>query len=175
MKLFPVRAVKLAAYLAMACWAYAAATPDTIYAPLRLYEGTWRITRKDLGPGAKPDELKNDCALVGKFFACQQTVNGTPGPLLIFLPIPNQPGHYHTQNVNQEARASGIGDLEISGDHWVFSSRWDQGGGKTTYYRTINQFSGKTHIHFEQQESSNGKDWTVKNSGDEVRVSGPGR
>ena len=147
---------------------------DAAYTPLRLYAGTWRVTRKDMAPGAKADELINDCALVGRFFACQQTVNGTPGALIIFVPVAKNPGHYYTQNVLQEGRATGRGDLEISGDHWVYSSTWDQGG-KTTYYRTTNLFTGKDHIHFEQQESSNGKDFKVTNSGDEVRVSAPRR
>ena len=143
---------------------------DPAYTPLRLYAGTWHITRKDMAPGSKPEELINDCALVGRFFACQQTVEGVPGALVIIVPAKNKPGHYYTQNVLQEGRATGRADLEISGNQWVYSSTWDQGG-KTTYYRTTNVFTGKDHIHFEQQESENGKDWKTTNSGDEVRVS----
>jgi hypothetical protein len=145
------------------------AAPDPVYAPLWLYQGTWHITAKNLASGAKPEELRNQCALVGKYFACQQTVDGQIGALIIFIPA-DKPGHYYTQNVMPQGRASGRGDLEISGDRWTYSSTWDQGG-KTVYYRNTNVFVGKDHIHFEQAESSNGKDWTVKNSGEEVRVS----
>jgi hypothetical protein len=152
----------------------AAATPAPDYASLRLYEGTWRITRSDMAQGAKPDELKNQCALLGKFFACSQTINGQQGALLVFIPT-STPGLFHTQNINPEGRASGLADLEISGSRWVFSSRWDQGGGKTTFYRTTNVFTGKNRIHFEQAESPNGKDWSVKMSGDEVRSLGASR
>jgi hypothetical protein len=151
----------------------AAPPTDPVYAPLWLYQGTWRITSNTAG--AKPDELKNQCALVGKYFACQQTVNGQTGALLIFIPVANNAGRYLTQNVNAQGRATGVGDLEISGDRWVFSSRWEQGGGKVTYYRTTNVFTGKNHIHYEQAESPNGKDWKVANSGDEERVSATGR
>ncbi len=154
-------------------FAYAAPTADPVYAPLWLYQGTWRVTPKNLAPGAKPDELKNQCALVGRYFVCQQTVNGTPGALLIFIPT-QKAGHYYTQNIMPEGRASGRADLEISGDRWIYSSTWDEGG-KTTYYRTTNILTGKDRIHFEQAESSNGNDWTVKNSGDEVRISSAGR
>ncbi len=140
-------------------------TSDTTYAALWLYNGSWQVTRN----GAKPDELKNECALVGRYFTCQQTVNGTPGELLIFVPT-NKPGHYYTQTVMPEGRAGGRGDLEIAGDHWTYTSTWDEGG-KTTYYRTTNVFTGKTRIHFEQAESSNNKDWKVTGSGDEVHVS----
>ncbi len=150
--------------------ALGAAAPESVYAPLRLYAGTWHVTRKDQPAGAKPDELKNDCALVGNFYVCQQTVNGTPESLIIFVPA-TQPGHYYNQSVRQDGRATGRGDLEISGERWVYSSTWDAGG-KTIHYHTINVFTGKNHIHFEQQESSNEKDWKTTNSGDEERVSG---
>lgn len=144
----------------------AAHTPDSIYGPLWLYNGAWQVTKN----GAKPDELKNECALVGRYFVCQQTVNGTPGELLIFVPT-NKPGHYYTQTVMPQGRAGGRGDLEIGGDRWTYSSTWDEGG-KTTYYRTTNVFTGKTRIHFEQAESSNNKDWKVTASGDEVHIAG---
>jgi hypothetical protein len=141
--------------------------------PLLLYQGTWHVTRKSAGANAKPDELKNQCALVGKFFACQQTVNGAVTALLIFVTT-NQPGHYATQNVLPEGRATGRGDLEISGNRWVFTSIWNQGS-KTTRYRTTNVFTDKNHIHFEQEESSDGVHWETKDSGDDVRISATAR
>lgn len=171
-----MRVVMLLVFLlagSLAC--AAAAGADPVYAPLWLYQGTWQLNAKDAPAGGKPEELKNQCALVGRFFVCQQTVNGVPGSLLIFVPDPNKPGHYYTQSVVQEGRATGRGDLEISGDRWVYSSRWDQGGGKATYYRTTNDFVAKNRIHYEQSESPDGKDWKVTNSGDEVRVSSSGR
>jgi hypothetical protein len=144
------------------------AATDSLYAPLRLYDGNWRVTRKDLPAGTKPDELNNQCSLVGKYFACQQTVNGGVSALLIFVPS-DKPGHFFTQSVNTQGRALGRGDLEIAGNRWVFSSTWDQGG-KTMYYQTINTFSGRDHIHFEQQESGNRTDWKTTSSGDDFRV-----
>jgi hypothetical protein len=139
------------------------------YTPLWLYNGTWQITKKE----GSPDKLINHCVLVGQFFACEQTVNGTPGPLLIFVPLANKPGHYYTQSVYPEGRAGGRGSLEIEGDKWVYTSTWDQGG-STIYYRTTNTLTGRNKIHFEQAESSDNKNFTVKNSGDEVRIAGTG-
>ncbi|MBV9296525.1 MAG: hypothetical protein JO145_13230 [Acidobacteriaceae bacterium] len=144
----------------------AADTSDATYGPLWLYNGAWQVTQD----GKNPEELKNECALVGIYFACQQIVNGKPSELLIFVPA-NKPGHYYTQSVMPQGRAGGRGDLEISGDRWTYTSTWDEGG-KTTYYRTTNVFTGKTRIHFEQAESSNNKDWKVTSSGDEVHISG---
>ena len=73
-----------------------------------------------------------------------------------------------------EGRATGRGELEISGNRWVFTSSWNQGS-KTTRYRTTNVFTDKNHIHFEQEESSDGVHWETKDSGDEVRVSAAAR
>jgi hypothetical protein len=161
--------MKLRASLLALCLVGAAlAGTDSIYAPLRLYDGNWRITRSNAPAGSKPDELNNQCSAIGKYFVCQQTVNGAVTELLIFVPTA-KPGHFFTQSVNTQGRALGKGDLEISGNRWVFSSSWDQGG-KTTFYQTINTFSGRDHIHFEQQESGNRTDWKTTSSGDDVRV-----
>lgn len=139
------------------------------YAPLWLYQGTWRVSRSDLAAGAKADELKNQCALLGKYFACQQIINGQAGALLIFIPAATT-GQYYTQNIRQDGFASGRGNLEISGDRWTYSSTRDEGG-RTIYYRTVNTFSGKNRIHFESAESNDEKNWKVTSSGDEVRAS----
>ncbi len=95
-------------------------------------------------------------------------MNGTPGSLLIFIAVPDKPGHYYTQNIRPEGRASSRGDLEIQGDHWIFRNTWDQGG-STVYYRTTNIFTGRNKIQFEQAESTDNNNWTVKNSGEETR------
>ena len=143
---------------------------DTAFAPLWSYQGTWHITRSNAAPGAKPEELVNHCAELGKYFACQQVINGQTGNLVVFIST-SKPGHYYTQNITPEGRATGRADLQISGDQWTYLSTWDEGG-KTTYYRTTNLFTGKNKIHFEQAESSDGKDYKVTGSGDEVRVAG---
>jgi len=150
----------------------AAAAPADPYTPLWLYNGSWQVTRKDKLPDAPPEKLVNQCSLVGHFFVCDQSVNGGPGALLIFIPT-GKPGRYYTQNVRPEGRAAGRGDLEIQGDNWVYSSTWDEGG-RTVYYRTTNVFRSRSHIHFEQAESTDNKSWVVKNSGEEIRSGGSG-
>ncbi len=148
-----------------------AATPDPVYAPLWLYQGTWHVSRSDLAAGAKPEELQNQCALLGKYFACQQTINGQAGALIIFIPAAKA-GQYYTQNIRVDGFASGRGNLEIAGDHWTYISTRDESG-RTVYYRTTNVFTGKNRIHFESAESGDGKSWKVTGSGDEVRAGAP--
>jgi hypothetical protein len=146
---------------------HSATTGNAALAPLWLYQGAWHVTRSG---APKPDQLVNQCAELGTYFACHQTVNGVSGNLLVIVPT-EQTGKYHTQVIEPSGRATGLSDLSIEGDRWSFNGRWNQGD-KTTYYRTINIFNGKNRIHFEQDESPDGKSWTTKNSGDEVRATG---
>ena len=138
------------------------------YTPLQLYNGTWQVTSKG---DPKAYTVANQCQRAGRFFVCDQSVNGGPSALLVFIPLANQPGHYWTQNIRPEGRATSRGDLVITGDTWVLTNTWDAGG-HTVYYRTTNQFAGHSHIHFEQAESDNNKDWKITASGDEVRQNG---
>ena len=141
-----------------------ASETESAYAPLWLYKGTWEVKPA----GGKVDKLLNECNLIGKYFGCQQTVNGRLSALVIFIPA-DKSGHYFTQAVLPEGWAVGRGELEIDGDHWTYHSKQTENG-KTMYYRTTNLFSGKDNIHFEISESSDGEHWTVTKSGDEVRA-----
>ena len=98
---------------------------------------------------------------------CQQTVNGSVAGLLIIIPA-KEPGHYYTQTVLPQGRATGLGELEITGDRWTFENS-QPGSGKVTHYRTINTFTGKTHIHFEQAVSGDGNNWKVTGTGETVK------
>jgi len=149
--------------------AFAAAPVNSALEPLMAYQGTWQVTRTGGGATAKPDRLVNRCMALGIYFVCDQSVNDKPTALLVFLSA-GQPGHYHTQSILPEGRATGLDDLQISGNRWTFTSRRHLGG-NTTYFRNTNVFTDANHIHFENAQSPNGKDWTVQESGDETRLS----
>jgi len=145
---------------------------DPAYKPLSLYQGSWTAT--DHAGDSKATSTKrivNECRMIGRFFACEQTVDVKPPSLVLFLPT-GTPGHYYTQAISPELRAYGRGDLQIEGDHWIYSSK-DEENGKTTYYRTTNLFSGPDRIHFEVSQSPDNQKWTITLSGDEVRTSKP--
>jgi hypothetical protein len=141
----------------------AASPPSDPYAPLWIYTGSWQVTRA----GAAPETLVNECARIGTYLGCQQTVNGSVVGLLIIIPA-KEPGHYYTQTVLPQGRATGLGELEIAGDRWTFVNS-EPGNGKVTHYRTVNTFTGKTHIHFEQAVSGDGNNWTVTGTGETVK------
>lgn len=150
--------------------AFAATSPvNAALAPLQAYEGTWQVTRSGTGASAKPEKLVNRCVALSIYFVCEQSVDNKPTALLVFLPA-GQPGHYHTQSILPEGRATGLDDLQISGSRWTFTSRRHLGA-NPTYFRNTNVFTDANHIHFENAQSPNGKQWTVEESGDETRLS----
>jgi hypothetical protein len=144
----------------------AASDTSDPFAPLKLYQGAWTMTMTK-PPSKTADRLVDDCALIGRYFACQQTINGEPKDLFIIIPR-KEPGHYYTQGVNAEGRAYGRAELLIEANRWTFSDK-STDNGKTTFYRTLNVFTGKDRIHFEQLKSADGKHWTLVEAGDEVR------
>ncbi len=150
------------ALLALASAPLFAADP---YEPLMLYQGSWEAKMKG---AEKPDRLVNDCARVGRFYTCQQTVNGKPGALLVFVPAEN-PGLYYTQAILPDGHANGRAELRIDGNTWTYSSKSEENG-KTTYHRTLNTFTGRDKIHYEIADSGDGKTWNVTLSGDEQRT-----
>lgn len=145
------------------------ASNGSSFQTLWLYDGSWELTPGEAEGERKAERLTNDCAAFHKYFACQQDVNGNVSGLLIFVPA-SKADEYYTQTITPDGRATGRASLSISGNQWIFLSRWDQGAGRTTYYRTTNVFNDKNHIHFEQSESSDDVHWTTKHSGDEVRI-----
>ena len=165
-----VRAVFAMGPLALTGW-LSGAEPNTaqMMATLKAYAGTWTVVRQNAAAGAKPEQLKNDCSAVGRYFACQQTINGEVGGLLLMIPS-STAGRYFTQNVTPNGRATGAGELLIgTANKWVFRSTWNQGA-QVVRYRTTNTFTGRDKIHFEQEESTDGQHWKVTGSGDDVRV-----
>lgn len=141
--------------------------PSAAFAPIRLYNGTWKVTPGMSGAGS--DTIRNRCSEFTGYYACEQTVNGKLGALIVFVADATS-GQYHTQPIMPDGHATGRGDLSIDGDHWTYLGH-DTENGKTTYYRTTNEFLGRDRIHFESAHSADGKMWTVDHKGDEQRVS----
>jgi hypothetical protein len=154
-----------AALIFMAIRAASAQTfADSVYAPLWKYNGTWKVTIQ----GKPADTLVNRCTRTGLFFACEQNVNGSPGALVVFIPLDAE-GHYRTNPITNDGTAIGPGELEIKGNHWTYLGKREENG-KTTWYRTTNDFSDDSHIHFEQSQSTDKINWEAQRTGDEVRT-----
>jgi hypothetical protein len=143
---------------------------SAVFAPLKVYEGTWTVVSAHTVAGdGRPDTLVNHCTEGTAFYTCEQVVNGKSLALIVFTPT-DDPTKFHTQPVLQNGRAIGISDLTITGNHWTFLSNGTDANGNQIFYRTENFFTGRDKIHFEQYESVDNKTWVMKNQGDEVRV-----
>lgn len=156
------------ALLAVSLSAHRGRASDDVFEPLRLYSGIWLVRPANRSPAETPERLQDLCLQVGSYFTCQQTKNGKLGALLIFVAA-GEPNHYHTQAVLPDGQATGRGELKIEGNRWTYSSK-EQTDGKTVYYRTLNQFTGKDRIHYEQAQSFDDEHWSISSSGDEVRT-----
>jgi hypothetical protein len=166
------RVTNIASLIAIALVMISSATSYAASAanPLMQYDGTWEVSR---GNSGKPYRLTNKCQQAGSFFVCEQSVDGSVTGLMV-ISSAGQPGKYWTQTILPGGRATGKDDLEIEGTRWTFASR-RQEAGKVTYFRTINVFAGKDRIHFERAESTDAKNWSTKDSGDQRRVAGASR
>ncbi len=158
----------LAAALALAAVLTAPAQtfPDSVYTPLWNYNGTWKVSIQ--GQTAARHSHQPLRPYRPLFFACEQNVNGNPAALVVFVPIDAE-GHYKTNPITKDGAAIGPGDLEIKGNHWTYLGKSEENG-KTTWYRTTNDFTDDSHIHFEQSQSTDKINWQLQRTGDEVRT-----
>ena len=147
-----------------------AENPDP-YEPLKLYDGAWQV--KISMPEKKPDHLVNHCARTGKFYSCEQEVNGETTALVIFLPQGKSGSgglEYRTLAALPDAsKPQDWGRLVIEGNTWTYS--WtEKDGDKPVAARNVNVFKDKDHIHFELQRLAEGSSWKTEMAGDEERV-----
>jgi hypothetical protein len=141
------------------------------YEALKLYDGGWEVKMATLGK--KSDNLVNQCSKTGKFFECEQQLNGETVALVVFLPEEKtSSGGQEYRNVALLANGSKPGDwgkIVIEGQTWTYT--WTQKDGeKSVPWRNVNHFSDKDHIHFELQSMEDGMNWKTQLSGDEVRM-----
>jgi hypothetical protein len=178
MNRLPIGAIAIVLGLAMAS-AYARSQSVSVpanasagdpYAPLQLYGGSWQLEMTG-SKGSSRMLISNHCEETGAFFVCEQVINGKTEDLVVFLPTGSSAGAqtYRTLGLSAAGkRPRDWGKLEISGDHWVYSSEEQEKDAKV-YSRTTNLFSGPDKIHFEVQRSVDGKNWQTTQSGDEHR------
>ena len=143
---------------------------SAIFAPLKVYEGTWTVVSAHTMAGeGRPDTIVNHCTEGTGFYTCEQVVNGKSLALLVFTAT-DDPTKFHSQPVLPNGQAVGISDLTIIGDHWTFLGSGTDSSGRQIFYKTVNIFTGRDKIHFELYQSGDNKTWVKNNEGDEVRA-----
>lgn len=139
------------------------AAPESAYAALTTYAGTWSVVRSR----GKPAIVVNSCARTGLFFVCEQSLDGVAKALVVFLPRgPGDGGEtYRTQTLGADGAEPGHWfSLRIKGADWTYTPE-----GAEPRERTLNHVIDVDHIRFEVQKKV-GADWKTTLSGDETRV-----
>jgi hypothetical protein len=135
------------------------AASEDAYAPLKYYAGTWSVVSSK----GKTSTVVNTCARTGRFFVCEQSINGASKALVVFLPQGD--GRYRTQTLGADGAEPGHWfSLKIKDPDWVYTPE-----GAEPRERTLNHYIDADHIHFDVQKKS-GEDWKTTLSGDETRV-----
>jgi hypothetical protein len=144
------------------------ATPSP-FAPIAVYQGTWTVTSSK---SAKAQTMVNRCVEGAAFYACEQTLDGRPVAMVVYA-LTTDPHRFNTQAILPDGTAAGKTELVLSGangSHWTFTNQGTGADGKPIYFKVENDFTGTDRIHFVQFDSPDGKTWTERSSGDEVRV-----
>jgi hypothetical protein len=88
------------------------------------YAASWSIHIEHLAtPYSKASDehtqLRNDCWRSGRYFACNQYVDGASKVLLVFT-YDAAAGNYTSYQIPTDGGAAGSGKLEIQGSVWTF-------------------------------------------------------
>jgi len=159
---FPISAAGLVGAAAILFVASHASASDA-YAPLLTYAGKWSVVT-DHG---KVVAVVNSCARAGLFFGCEQSIDGAPKAVVVFLPVAANEGggRYRTQTLGADGAEPGHWfSLTIKDADWVYTPE----GGEPRE-RTLNHFVDTDHIHFDIQKKT-GDAWKTTLGGDETRA-----
>lgn len=136
--------------------------------PLSRNAGTWVVHPEH---GGHLQIQTDTCQTSGtRFYLCEHVVDGETIALLIFVPG-DEPGHFYVQSVLPSGTALGRGDLAITGDTWVFTSKTQRENGSINYQRVTRVFSGHDSdtVHFQMERSDDGLHWVTTSTGVERR------
>ena len=156
------RQVAVVAAVAILSAASQASCADA-YAMLSPYAGKWSVVTSR----GKTVAVVNSCARTGLFYVCEQSIDGSPKTLVVFLPRTGADGggHYRTQTLGADGAEPGHWfSLTIKDADWIYTPE-----GVQPSERTLNHFIDADHIHFSVQKKL-GEAWKTTLSGDETRI-----
>lgn len=156
-------------------------SPAPLSDPLNLvalYNGHWHSEDESFNTrfskaSKETVEIDNTCTTAGDFYVCHQRVSKPSGPvsaMMIFLW--NATEHlFDTYGVDSAGGDAYHGHLTIKGSDYVWASAKPDPS-RPNQWRTLNTFSGRDHITYKVQVSSDrGEHWTTTKQGHETRVS----
>lgn len=167
-----MKSVVFAAMLAVSGISIAADAPAPELDRLNVFAGTWRSDAENFDTifskaGKVSSTLVNQCWKAGAFFVCNQSVNGASRVLLVFGYKAGDT--YWVNYVPSDSGRAISGTVLISGGVWTYPGQQTHLG-QTTYFRTVNIFSGTDSIDFREEFSTDNQTWTLMSQGHEARV-----
>ena len=139
---------------------------------IQAYAGTWKTETEHFDTpyskaGRESSTLRNECWKNGGFYVCNQYVNGESKALIVFT-YDEKSKSYTTYPILPGGGAASKGKLVIEGNVWTYP--WENTeGGKTTYFRVVNTFSGPGKIEYRQEYSADKEKWTLMGKGSEAK------
>jgi hypothetical protein len=112
--------------------------------------------------------LRNDCWHSGRYYVCNQYVDGDSKVLLVFT-FDAAKQIYTSYQVPLDGSATSSGTLEIRDNTWTYP--WEVvGDGHTVYFRVVNVFKSPAEIDYRREFSTNQLNWVVMARGKEIKA-----
>ena len=139
---------------------------------LNVFAGTWKSDIQNFKTPYSEESsgsstLVNQCWKAGAFFICNQSVDGVSRTMLVFTYKGGDT--YNEAAISAENGRASNGTLLIDGGVWTFPGESHKLG-QTTYYRTVNIYSGNDSLDFREEYSTDQQTWTLMSKGHETRV-----
>jgi hypothetical protein len=147
--------------------------------PLKLvtfYNGSWHsedesFDTKFSRASKETVEITNTCSASGEFYVCHQQVRKPSGPgsaMVLFL-WNTKESLFDTYVIDSGGGDAYHGHLTIHGSEYTWAAA-EPDPSHPNQWRTLNTFSGRDHIVYKVQFSSDGEHWTTTRQGNESRV-----
>ncbi|MGZ5198301.1 MAG: hypothetical protein ACXWC4_00890 [Telluria sp.] len=131
------------------------------------YQGTWLLTtaRSDVIPRLTRT-IRNRCAAAGQFYICEQRSESGPPSVLVFSPTPAL-AVFRSTVLASDGTFQQTGTVQVSGADWVFPWEEQDSAGARHFFRVINTWVDDGHILYRKEDSRDGRQWRLLESGDE--------
>lgn len=138
------------------------------------YQGAWTLSVERPGsPQRVTHNIENTCAAAGRFYICEQRSGNLPPSVLIFAPTV-VPGVFRSTVLAGDGTFQQSGTVRVSRQDWEYPWEVKDSAGNRHFFRVINEWVDDGHIRYRKEDSLDGQQWRVLESGEEWKVQGQG-
>jgi hypothetical protein len=136
------------------------------------YAGNWTLVIRGADAPAErriTHTFENSCAAAGQFYICEQRTGDSPPIALVFSPTPD-PHVFHSTVLASDGAFQQAGTVQVHGARWEYPWEERDSAGQRHFFRVINTWVDDRHILYRKEESLDGRQWRMLESGEEERV-----